>query len=298
MSGGTEVDTEVGSNTNVPTSKKIRKARGYMLTINNPTEMDKAELETDDHIYLIYQKEKGEQGTEHLQAFIYYKNPRIFPKKKYPRAHIEEAKNIKAAIAYCQKEDTRIEGPWEQGDMPEQGRRKDLEEVARDFLNTDIETFAENEPAAIVRYHKGLKELKNISVYKHRTEPPKVFWFWGETGCGKTRTAVENHPESHYIKDGTQWWDGYEQQEAIIIDDFDGKWPFRDLLRLLDRYQYQGQIKGGYVKINSPYIYITSEFPPDMSYDGTQLEQIERRITQSGGETKCMSKLKGMEVYY
>lgn len=76
------------------------------------------------------------------------------------------------------------------------------------------------------------------------------------------RQPVEKH-KTYYIKDGTQWWDEYEQQEAIIIDDFDGKWPFRDLLRLLDRYPYQGQFKGGYVPINSPFIYITCEHPPD-----------------------------------
>ena len=81
------------------------------------------------------------------------------------------------------------------------------------------------------------------------------------------------------MKDGTPWWDGYTNQDVILIDDFDGKWPFRDLLRLLDRYPYQGQIKGGYVKINSPHIYITCEFPPaDIYQPGNELNQIIRRL--------------------
>lgn len=76
------------------------------------------------------------------------------------------------------------------------------------------------------------------------------------------------------------WWDGYEQQEAIIIDDFDGKWPYRDLLRLLDRYPYQGQYKGGYVKINSPYIYITCEYSPSFFWRGNEFAQIHRRLSE------------------
>jgi len=76
------------------------------------------------------------------------------------------------------------------------------------------------------------------------------------------------------------WWDGYEQQEAIIIDDFDGKWPYRDLLRLLDRYPYQGQFKGGYFKVNSPYIYITCEFAPSYFWQGNEYAQVFRRLKE------------------
>ena len=52
-------------------------------------------------------------------------------------------------------------------------------------------------------------------------------------------------------------WDGYKQQEAIIIDDFDNTIPYRTLLRMLDRY---GQVNDGYEKLKSNqqsiYIYI------------------------------------------
>jgi hypothetical protein len=63
-----------------------------------------------------------------------------------------------------------------------------------------------------------------------------------------------------------------------VIDDFDGKWPYRDLLRLLDRYVYQGQIKGGYVHINSDYIIITCEHRPEEYWSGNELTQVRRRL--------------------
>lgn len=280
---GTEVETEVACNT----SKTATKARGYMLTINNFTEEIETKLVKDTYKFLVYQVEKGESGTEHIQAFIYYKNPRVWPKKRYNTAHIEISKSIQASIKYCKKEETRIRGPYEFGEMPEQGRRKDLEEVARSVMSGEkMENIAKENPEHYVRYHKGLQALRTITI-KHRTRKPETIWLWGKAGVGKTKYVIDKHgADNVYIKDGTMWWDGYNNEEAILVDDFDGKWPFRDFLRFLDRYAYQGQYKGGYTKINSPYIYITCEFEPDEIFtslnaekDNTNtIEQVERRL--------------------
>jgi len=49
------------------------------------------------------------------------------------------------------------------------------------------------------------------------------------------------------------------------------------LLKLCDRYKYSGQVKGGFVKINSPFIFITCEFPPSHFWIGNTLTQVLRR---------------------
>lgn len=285
----TEVRTEVSSNTNKVTdlvnniqhNYQNNKSRGWMITINNPTQDDVSTLWNDDYQYCIWQFERGADGTVHIQGFIYYTNPRIWPKRKYPRAHLEPAKNFNACKEYCSKLDTRVQGPYERGTPPEQGRRSDLESAATEYLQMGESAFADVNPSTFIRFHKGLRELAQLKVtHRDRSNPPTVIWYYGSAGAGKSRMCVERHPESFYIKDGTSWWNGYTQQEAIIIDDFDGRWPYRDLLRLLDRYPYQGQIKGGYVKINSPYIYITCEHPPEHWWDGNELAQVTRRLTQ------------------
>lgn len=261
------------------------KIRSTFFTLNNWTEAEENVLLSIVHKnlesrYLLYQKEVGESGTPHLQGFMYFYNQINLStlNKLLPRASFSKPRCIKACILYCKKEKTRVEGPFEYGKMPEQGRRTDLEELSNKFLTMSVQNFIKEAPMEYVKYHRGLHALKSIST-THRSSPPSVSWFWGKSGKGKTRTAFETH-DSVYMKDGTQWWDGYEQQTAIIIDDFDGKWNFRDLLRLLDRYPYQGQTKGGYVKINSPYIYITCEFAPTDYWDDNDLEQITRRITE------------------
>lgn len=323
---GTQVGTHVAGNTisatffsNFPSENsseepteiqekgKTTKKRCYMLTINNPTSADVINLWNHDCKYLVFQLEKGIQGTQHIQACIYYENPRAWPKKAFPNAHIEPAKMAVNAIAYCKKEDTRMKegiladgatftapeaGFWEKGEQPEKGRRTDLENVAR-MISVDkkkLEEVAELEPSYYVRYHKGLQALQSI-IQKHRTEMPAVIWLWGKAGVGKTRYPIDKHGiDNCYIKTLKGWWDGYNQQDVIIIDDFTPTdWDFRDLLRLTDRYPYTAQIKGGTVKINSSFIYITCEYHPEQVYrnvdsigkstdDKNTLHQLLRRI--------------------
>lgn len=302
----TEVTPEVGSNNMiVPTStttnnnnnndnkltehKDMNKTiRSTFFTLNNPTEADKTGMMRlitgkEDSRYLVYQLERGESGTPHYQGFLYFFNGIKLStvNKHMPRASFMKPECIKACILYCKKERSRIEGPFEFGKMPEQGRRTDLETIATKFLTLKVIDFVKACPSEYVRYHRGLQALRAVSTpHRNPNTPPIVKWHYGPAGSNKTRTAFDRHIESVYIKDGSMWWDGYDNQEAIIIDDFDGKWPYRDLLRLLDRYPYQGQIKGGFVKITSPYIYITCEHPPNQFWIDNELAQVTRRITE------------------
>lgn len=261
----------------------MSQARNFCFTLNNPTEEERAALLSYKASYKVIGDEIGENGTLHLQGYIEFSAAKRFTtlKKAFPRVHWEARRGTAVQAAdYCKKDGKFVE----QGEISQQGRRSDLEALASAALSgTDLLTIAQTNPAAVMQYHKGLQFLRNLSIKERdRSTPPIVEWRWGKTGVGKTRYVFDNHA-SVFIKDGSQWWDGYELQEAICIDDFDGKWPFRDFLRLLDRYPYRGQVKGGYVEINSPYIYITCEYDPATVYctaSGTELEQIERRLTR------------------
>lgn len=64
-------------------------------------------------VYTVGQLEKGESGTRHLQFIV---NLGLACRltaltKKFPSVHWEPTKS-KAAEDYCQKEDTRLDGPW------------------------------------------------------------------------------------------------------------------------------------------------------------------------------------------
>lgn len=255
-----------------------QKFRNFVFTSFKP-EKRKEWLNLPKIQYIVIGLEKcPSTGRMHLQGYCELEEQlRMSSIKKLfddSGIHIEQRRGTaKEAADYCKKDGDYLEA----GTPKAQGKRTDLEEACQLILERkSMKEVANNNPSVYVKYHKGLQALKNVQ-FEHRTDKPTVHWRWGLAGTGKTRYCVDTHP-CHYIKDGTQWWDGYEQQEAIIIDDFDGRWPYRDLLRLLDRYQYQGQTKGGYVKINSPFIYITCEYPPSEFWAGNELDQISRRI--------------------
>lgn len=243
--------------------------------MNHFTKEDEITFTTLECRYVVFGREVGESGTPHLQGYLELDNAKTLSamKKIHEKAHWEARRGTPVqADEYCRKGGD----VWSKGELPKQGRRTDLEGAVELVQGgVALEVVAAEMPAVYVKYHKGLRELRN-SRFLDRSEKPVVSWLWGKTGVGKTRTAVQDG--SFYIKDATRWWDGYEQQEVIVIDDFDGTWPFRDLLRLLDRYPYQGQTKGGYVKINSPKVFITCDRPPTEFWSGHELEQLNRRL--------------------
>lgn len=285
----TQVDTQVAGNT-----KSATKSRGWSITINNPTieEIEFFSKYSDaECTHSKYQIEKGEKGTPHLQGCIYYKNARQFKtvKHAFPRANIQPARDYDRLVTYCSKEDTRISPGLESGVKPTKGRRTDLEEVANKIRSgSSPSSIASEHPDMFIKYHKGIFALSN-ELQQHRTTKSVNTWICGKAGVGKTKYVFDHHNRNDiYVKDGTMWWDGYKNQSVILIDDFDGRWPYRDLLRLLDTYPYQGQVKGGYVKINSGFIYITCELSPDeipwnpdtriRTDDENALEQVKRRL--------------------
>lgn len=281
-------------------------ARNHCFTLNNPGEDDEAKIMAFPAKYIVFGREKGEEkDVPHLQGYIEWGSAKRIEalKKAHPKIHWEaRLGTAKQAADYCKKGE-QSKDEWnefktsgsnfgknasvvELGTISKPGKRSDLhgnEAGVLDVIATAIHEGATLEDinrdytATFIRFHKGIE--KSISLMQeHRIERPAVCWRYGKTGVGKSYSVRKEYP-NHYVKDGTQWWDGYNQQECILIDDFDGHWPFRDFLRLTDEGMYQGQYKGGYVKINSPYIYITCSYPPwEVFRNPDDLEQVMRRL--------------------
>lgn len=273
----------------VPVSKR---ARGWIFTINNYTDKDIKQCDSlgetiKDKEYMIYAFEVGKKGTPHIQGYVHFKNQKsrgtmskALPRASFRVAVADDLKNQK----YCSKDGEF----YEFGKPIGQGKRTDLEKIVNKVRNEnirDINSLIDINPALVTRNLKNIASVIRLSL-KVRDSPPRVTWIYGPTGVGKTRYVYDSHGiENVYAKSITKWWDErYIQQEAILIDDFCGKWPFRDLLRLLDRYPYEGQTKGGHVQINSPYIYITCDRTPKALYNKVlsdyEYRQFIRRITE------------------
>lgn len=233
-----------------------------------------------DFVYLVFQCEQV--TTKHYQGYVEFaKLKRLSQLKKlHPAIHWERRKgNQVQAIAYCKKEDSRFAGPWEFGTPSEshQGARTDLLEAVAALKSGGLKKLTEEYPSEFVRYSRGFIQL--CSFQKPDRCVPDVLLLFGPSEVGKTRRFFDSEPAddrwSSPITDGL-WFDGYYGQSAVLFDDFAGKLSklsLANLLRIIDRYDIQLPVKGGFVWFNPKRIYITTNFHPRDWYDWDGREQ-------------------------
>lgn len=254
--------------------------RTFVFTINNYTLEDFGDCEklVAECNYVLTGFEKGEKGTPHIQGYAELNKPTRFNtiKKILPRAYIALRRGTQdQAIKYCKKD-----GNWvEFGEPKRQGERSDLLGVKQAALDGGMRN--------VTNQYETMAAFQIASKFLTYNEPardfkPRVIWIWGPTGTGKSRKAREVCTEDTYTKNqGSKWWDGYDGHKSIIIDDFrDSWWPLTYMLALLDRYEFQVEVKGGYRQIRAETMVITSAFSPADCYGGCgeSIQQLLRRI--------------------
>lgn len=117
-------------------------------------------------------------------------------------------------------------------------------------------------------FKSWVKHYRAFEVYRFahqgdRKEKTQVAVFYGAPGTGKSRQCAEmTEGRTVYWKPHGQWWDGYNGQESVVIDDFYGWLPFNQLLNILDRYPLHVETKGGSVRFISKFVLITSNVHP------------------------------------
>jgi len=210
-----------------------KRYRNIVFTLNNYSHTEYTDLLNHDAFkYIIIGKEVGESGTPHLQGYGEFKKQISLSTVKSinPRMHFEPRySSQKQAIDYCKKDSNWID----RGIRKIQGERTDLLKI-RDQIHRGASlrsVLLDNELTA--------SQLKVIDTYFTYLEPkkrikPNVVWFYGSTGTGKSKEAFSmSSEEETYLKHHTKWWNGIDDQETVILDDFTAsQMRFSDLLRL------------------------------------------------------------------
>lgn len=245
--------------------------------------------------YLVFQKEKcPETGRLHWQGFVVLKEALYLKQLKElfadPTIHIEAARDGRRAMDYCKKPESRIEGPWEFGDVnmvKVRGTRSDLEEIKLFLDEGASETFiAENFFGQWTRYHRAFTRYSFIRC-KPRSRKPFVTVLFGPPGMGKSRYVYSRYPDAFPLSEGNRgdiWWDGYDPNvhDTVIIDDFYGWIKYSLMLKLLDRYPLIVDVKGTRCQFRATRIFITSNKRPESWYPNVkEKEALLRRIERS-----------------
>lgn len=259
-------------------------SRAWCFTLNNPTEDDWTVLNNitlDQVRYLIVGDEVGEKGTPHCQGYVYFENKKSFNQVKdlLPKGvHLEKSKGSAAQNQkYCSKEQTKIE----LGVCPQQGKRKDID-VIRDLIRDGKRL---REIVEVASSYQAIRTAEKIFEHKEnkRHWPTEVYWYHGPTGSGKSRKAFEVAPDAWISGESLKWWQGYDGHEDVILDDFRAdSCKLHTLLRILDRYPYTVEVKGGSRQLLAKRIFITTPKCPQETYYNCDenIAQLLRRITK------------------
>lgn len=254
----------------------------WVFTTNNFTELDISRTNATECLYLIYGVETGESGTPHLQGYVRFKSQVRFNtvRELFPTSHIEIAKgDTKSNQSYCSKEGQ----VFEKGKAPMSPKEKGETEKLRWKRNLDackngqMETI---DPDLYARYYRTWKEIAK----DHMAKPPDAedtngLWISGPAGCGKSKHAREIAPGS-YFKMANKWWDGYQNETTVILDDMDKKHDClaHHLKIWADRYAFIGETKGGAVLIRPAQIIVTSQYTIEEIFEDTETrEALNRR---------------------
>lgn len=252
--------------------------RSWCFTWNNPVKFDYTNIKCR---YIIVGDEKGdEKGTPHHQGYVMFKSPTSFKscQKRLPTgAHIEPAKGSpQQNITYCSKQSILLEI----GERPVMGKRTDITKV-KDIIK---EGGGMNEVIDSVDSYQAMRCAELVLKYKERARntKPLVKWYYGPSGTGKTRTAFAECKHPWISGKSLRWWDGYDAHPEVIIDDFRRDFcTFHELLRILDRYPYRVENKGGTRQLLAHTIIITSPYAPQDTYETREdILQLLRRIDE------------------
>jgi len=227
------------------------------------------------------QLERGDGGYLHYQCVVAFEKKvrRRRVADAFPETNIELC-NSEGANAYVWKEDTRVGEPFEFGAKPVRvNSKEDWEGIWEAAKAGDLSRIPPR--IRVVSY----RTLRTIAA-DHARIPAivkEVFCFWGPTCTGKSRTAWEQGGDGTYPKDPrSKFWDGYDGQEHVIIDEFRGGIDISHMLRWTDRYPVRVEIKGASRALMAKKIWITSNIHPDNWYpdlDEETRKALIRRMT-------------------
>lgn len=250
--------------------------------------------------YIVWQHERVTH--DHIQGYLELKRGRYLSWLKNhisPTAHFEVRLGTQAqAIAYVKKQDSRVAGPWELGERSlGQGSRVDLAGFKDNVREGLKRRRAVDEYPGIMAKYPRFYDTIRMTQRPDRVNDLTVWLFFGPTGTGKTRTVHEGWGEGDYYEvpcsNGTRWFDGYDGESKVLIDDFAGRASHMTLtmtLKLLDRYPILLPVKGGFVWWMPDHVVVTTNIHPRDWYNferrSEQYRALRRRFTRVVDFTK------------
>lgn len=244
------------------------------MTLNNYTEeqLNRCFEQLPETRYQITGEEVGETGTPHLQGYFYFDKKRtlkqaiaLFKEYGFGNPHIEIARGKPAENQkYCSKENNFIEHgvlPLEQsraGGIANADRWDQARIAAREGRFSDIPTdiYVKYDQA----WHREYMREKAKKV--PAIVPFDFYWIQGRPNSGKSSYARHTW-KNIYEKSLNKWWQAYEYQEVVLLDEVDPShtsWISSFLKRWCDHYAFPAEVKNGQTTARPKTVLITTNY--------------------------------------
>jgi len=263
------------------------------FTLNNPEGFQPDFSLSTEVNYAAWCLEVGEQGTPHLQGYIWF-NKKVHAKhvnKTYFLAKPDTHPNGSACLTkingtvihclnYIKREGRHadkpglLDGPWEHGD-----RSLVVEERSHARSVKFYETREElaNDPDAQANYGNIMRQHNDRQLLKKRSWHTRFICLWGDTELGKSEffKAVKKFcfvPNNYRVfevqkchtgsKSATLWFDGYDGEEVIFVDDYANTFSVTLFKDLIKAHPIHLPSKGAKVPMLAKYVFVISNYAP------------------------------------
>lgn len=255
-------------------------------------EYDEATME-----YLIYGREVcPTTGRKHLQGFVCFKQQKRLSalKKMSNGTHWEVARgSVADNDKYCSKEGDFVTfgtRPLEQGVKGGEARRLQYVEAYNHAQQGEFDAI---EASILLHCYGNIKRIHQDFILSRplcNLVPDSVcgLWLCGPPGIGKSYYARElaaNAGLSIFSKPLNKWWDGYTNEDLVLLEDVDhfSSGHIGAKLKIwTDEYVFVGEVKGGSIKLRPRGIIVTSNYSIDELWpnDFSFKQALHRRFLQ------------------
>lgn len=199
----------------------------------------------------VWQVERGEESQKlhvHVQMTLKVKKRMTWLKRHmHPTADIEETRNEDKAYQYCEKSETRVDGPYYFPQRVQEGIQDPL--FGKELY---------------------LWQQKIIAIIQGPIDGRKIYWFWEPIGnVGKSDFCL--HLILNY---GAVVYDGCKKdilhahkQQTLVLFDFDrdkeGKISYSAMESLKKGFCFSGKYESGMKTYPKPHMIVFANWPPD-----------------------------------
>lgn len=255
------------------------KTRDWCWTLNNPTESERSTLGGLVDVprgiqFLIFQEERGENGTLHFQGYLECAtthNINWLKNNFNSRAHFEPRRGSqKQAIDYCKKDDTYVEGGLRiQVGEPHGLAAAELRQRCCDDLDeirAGKKRLTECDSKVLMQsgfFHAAV-HFTGTTLGPNRQQKMQIITIIGASGIGKSWAAYAIGGDAIITYKRNGFFAGAQSEgDVLLFDEFTGNLPLADFLGYTDGFPNHLPVKGSHYPARYTKVFITSNVMPE-----------------------------------